>query len=70
VQEHTIYRAKGFAAIPGKPMRHVLQAVGQRLDTHFDRLWAPDEVRQTQLVVIGKGLDEAVLTDALKAAEA
>lgn len=69
IATHTIYRAKGFAAIPNKPMRQVLQAVGKRLDTHFDRLWLNDEIRQTQLVVIGKGLDEALLTAALKTAE-
>jgi cobalamin biosynthesis protein CobW len=70
IASHTIYRAKGFAAIINKPMRQVLQGVGQRLDAHFDRLWADDEIRQTQLVVIGKNLDEAVLTAALKTAEA
>ncbi len=69
VAKHTIYRAKGFAAVTGKPMRQVLQAVGKRLDSHFDRLWSEDEQRQTQLVVIGKHLDEAVLTQALKTAE-
>jgi len=69
ITHHTIYRAKGFAAIPGKPMRQVLQAVGKRLDTHFDRLWQQDETRQTQLVVIGKGLDEALLNAALKTAQ-
>ncbi len=70
IAKHTIYRAKGFAAVPGKPMRQVLQAVGKRLDSHFDRLWKENEPRQTQLVVIGKGLDETVLTTALKTAEA
>ena len=69
IAEHTIYRAKGFAAIAGKPMRQVLQAVGKRLDVHFDRLWDAEDARQTQLVVIGKHLDEAVLTQALKTAE-
>ncbi|NRB40518.1 MAG: GTP-binding protein, partial [Pseudomonadales bacterium] len=66
---HNIYRAKGFAAIPGKPMRQVLQAVGTRLECHFDRLWAAAEPRLTQLVFIGKDLDESVLTEALKQAE-
>jgi cobalamin biosynthesis protein CobW len=69
IATQTIYRAKGFAAIPGKPMRQVLQAVGRRLDCHFDRLWESDEQRQTQLVVIGKALDQTVLTAALKTAE-
>ena len=67
--EHTIYRAKGFASLPGKPLRQVLQAVGQRLDVHFDRFWTPEEQPQTSLVFIGKNLDETVLKSALKTAE-
>lgn len=66
--KHNIYRAKGFAAIPNKPMRQVLQAVGERLDVHFDRLWAADEVRQTSLVIICKDAKEQVLIDALSEA--
>lgn len=69
LDQHNIYRAKGFAALPGKPMRQVLQAVGQRLDVHFDRLWAADEPRQTHLVIIGKNLDRDVLTQALSQAQ-
>lgn len=69
VEEHHIYRVKGFAAVNGKPMRQVFQVVGTRLDRYFDRLWQPDELRQTQLVFIGKGIDqvkiEATLQDAL-----
>lgn len=65
---HRIYRAKGFAAIPGKPMRQVLQAVGERLDSYFDRPWKSGEPRQTQIVMIGKQLDQAVLTAALQTA--
>ena len=67
--KYAIYRVKGFVALPNKPMRQVLQAVGTRLEVHFDRLWATDEVRKTQLVFIGKGIDKAVMTDALKVAE-
>ena len=66
---HNIYRAKGFAALPGKPMRQVLQAVGERLDVHFDRLWAADEPRATSLVFIGKGIEAAQITAVLKQAE-
>lgn len=66
--EHNIFRAKGFAALPGKPMRQVLQAVGERLDVHFDRLWQADEARKTSLVFIGKNLEEAVVRKALETA--
>lgn len=50
-------------------MRRVIQAVGERLEGYFDRLWAQDELRQTQLVIIGKHLDSAALRDALAEAE-
>jgi cobalamin biosynthesis protein CobW len=71
IEEHNIFRVKGFAAVHGKPMRQVFQAVGRRLDRYFDRLWQAEEVRQTQLVFIGKGIDkktiEGALNDALSA---
>lgn len=65
--DHEIYRIKGFAAVPQKPMRMVVQGVGKRFDTFFDRPWQPDEPRQTQLVFIGKGLDATALATALHA---
>ncbi len=69
IAEHTIYRAKGFASVIGKPMRQVIQGVGQRIDSYFDRLWLQDEARGSRIVLIGKGLDEATLLAALKQAE-
>ncbi|MGB0564452.1 MAG: cobalamin biosynthesis protein CobW [Spirulinaceae cyanobacterium] len=56
VQEQEIYRIKGFVAVPGKAMRLVLQGVGQRFDSFYDRPWQPAEPRQTRLVFIGQGL--------------
>ncbi|NRA21467.1 MAG: cobalamin biosynthesis protein CobW, partial [Oceanospirillaceae bacterium] len=38
IDTQNIFRAKGFAAEPNKPMRRVIQAVGKRLNSHFDRL--------------------------------
>jgi cobalamin biosynthesis protein CobW len=39
-------------------MRLLVQAVGPRVTTQYDRAWAPSEQRGTQLVVIGlRGLD-------------
>ncbi|MEW6454485.1 MAG: cobalamin biosynthesis protein CobW [Pseudomonadota bacterium] len=59
-------RIKGFAAVAGKPMRLLLQAVGPRVNYHYDRAWTPSETRGTRLVVIGlKGLDRAAVTRAL-----
>ena len=65
IRTHDILRLKGFAAVAGKPMRLVVQAVGPRIETYFDRPFGPDP-RQTQLVVIGEaGLDRAAITAAL-----
>lgn len=66
VHEHCIYRVKGFLALPGKPMRQVIQGVGKRMDRYFDRLWQADEARQSRVVLIGKGLDESVLKATLE----
>jgi cobalamin biosynthesis protein CobW len=58
-----VLRIKGFAAVRNKPMRLLVQAVGPRVTTHYDRPWAPSEQRGTRLVVIGlKGLDRAAIT--------
>lgn len=61
IGEYDILRLKGFADIPGKPMRLVVQAVGQRIEAYFDRPWGKDEPRRTRLVVIGlhDGLTDA-----------
>lgn len=66
IASHTIYRVKGFLALPGKPMRQVLQGVGDRVEQYFDRLWQADETRQSQLVFIGRDLDRAALESALR----
>lgn len=65
VQRHEIYRIKGFVALPGAAMRLVVQGVGTRFDSHFDRVWLPGEARRTQLVCIGSGLDATILQQAL-----
>jgi cobalamin biosynthesis protein CobW len=57
VQQQEIYRIKGFVAVPNKAMRLVLQGVGQRFDSFYDRPWRPEETRQTRLVLIGRNLD-------------
>jgi len=66
VEQHTIYRVKGFVAIPGKPMRLLVQGVGRRFDHHFDRRWRDGEAQRTRLVFIGEDLDEAMLRKALE----
>ncbi len=52
--EHRILRVKGYAAVTGKPMRLLVQAVGARVRHQFDRPWRPDEVRSGRLVVIAE----------------
>ncbi|MDP4796561.1 MAG: cobalamin biosynthesis protein CobW [Rhodospirillales bacterium] len=65
--DHDILRIKGFVHVPGKPMRHVVQAVGPRIDRYFDRPWADGEVRQSRLVVIGlAGMDRTAIERALR----
>ncbi len=67
IRAHDILRLKGFVAVTGKPMRLTLQAVGPRVDTHFDRPFGM-EARETRLVVIGEtGLDRAAIEAALAA---
>ncbi len=58
VKEQEIYRIKGFLNVPNKPMRMVLQGVGNRFDSFFDRPWLSEEVRQTKLVFIGREIDK------------
>ncbi|MBT6084965.1 MAG: cobalamin biosynthesis protein CobW [Rhodospirillaceae bacterium] len=66
--DHDILRVKGFIHVPGKDMRHVVQAVGARVQRYYDRPWADGEARTTELVVIGQtGLDHAAITSALGA---
>lgn len=61
-----VLRIKGFAAVRGKPMRLLVQAVGPRVTTHYDRTWSRSESRETRLVVIGlKGLRRADIVRAL-----
>ncbi|MHA1128092.1 MAG: cobalamin biosynthesis protein CobW, partial [Alphaproteobacteria bacterium] len=66
IRDHDILRLKGFAQVGNKPMRLVIQAVGPRIETYFDRPLTADEKGKTNLVVIGHaGLDRAAITKAL-----
>ncbi len=65
VQQHEIYRVKGFVAVPNKSMRLVLQGVGSRFEHFYDRLWLGNEPRETRLVLIGRGLDKSKIESAL-----
>jgi cobalamin biosynthesis protein CobW len=66
--QHEVLRLKGFLAVRGRPMRLVLQGVGDRIQHYFDRAWRADEAREGRLVVIGeRGLDRDAITAALRA---
>lgn len=64
--DHDVLRVKGYAAVDGKPMRLLLQGVGQRVETRYERAWTATEPRVGRLVVIGqKGLDRNAIVRAL-----
>lgn len=63
-----VLRIKGFVSVASKPMRLLVQGVGNRFRHQFDRAWKPGETRTSRLVVIGqKGLDQSAVTAALLA---
>ena len=52
--EQNVLRVKGYAAVKGKPMRLLVQAVGSRVRAQYDRPWTTEEQRLGRLVVIGE----------------
>jgi len=52
-REQNVLRAKGFLAVKGKPMRLLVQSVGERVRHQFDKPWGA-KPRQSKLVVIGE----------------
>ncbi|MEW2911407.1 cobalamin biosynthesis protein CobW [Leisingera sp. JC11] len=52
-RERNILRVKGYVAVEGKPMRMLLQAVGERLRAQYDQPWGA-QPRKTALVVIAE----------------
>ena len=82
VANHDVLRVKGFLDVPDRPLRHIVQGVGARFQRYYDRPWADDEARATELVFIGcagpdragpdragldrAGLDRAAIAAALR----
>lgn len=66
-RDHQILRVKGYAAVTGKPMRLLVQAVGARVRYQYDRPWRADEARHTTLVAIAERdhVDAGVIEAAL-----
>ncbi len=52
-REKNVLRVKGYVAVAGKPMRMLVQAVGERLRAQYDQPWG-DRARKTELVVIAE----------------
>jgi cobalamin biosynthesis protein CobW len=50
----SVLRVKGHVAVRGKPMRLLVQAVGARVRTQYDRPWGLGEARASRLVAIGE----------------
>jgi cobalamin biosynthesis protein CobW len=67
VKEQEIYRIKGFVAVPNKPMRLVMQGVGNRFEQFYDRPWQAQEAKQTRLVFIGRQINSAEIESQLVA---
>jgi cobalamin biosynthesis protein CobW len=61
-REQNVLRAKGYLAVAGKPMRLLVQSVGERVRHQFDRPWGATP-RRSKLVVIGEqgDIDEAAI---------
>jgi len=60
-EKEKIFRSKGFLQIAGNPRRAIFHGVNNRFTILWDRLWQKDETRTSQLVFIGKQLNEARL---------
>jgi len=64
-EAHDILRMKGFVDIAGKPMRLLVQAVGSRVQHHYDRKW-PGERRGRLVVIAEKGFDRNVISELIR----
>lgn len=60
-EKEKVYRSKGFLWLQGNPRRAVFHGVNNRFTLMWDRLWEKGETRTSQIVFIGKELDEAML---------
>ncbi|MEQ1861512.1 MAG: GTP-binding protein [Chthoniobacteraceae bacterium] len=62
-----VYRCKGFLWLQGNPRRAIFHGVNNRFTLMWDRLWEKEETRTSQLVFIGKDIDEAKLRARIEA---
>lgn len=61
-----IFRMKGILNIAGEANRYVFQGVHMIFDGRSDRPWKPSETRRSELVFIGRNLDESELRQAFR----
>lgn len=66
-EKEQIYRSKGFLNIAANPRRAIFHGVNNRFTLLWDRLWEKGEKRESQLVFIGKDLNEAKIRKELDA---
>ena len=52
LDKNQILRTKGYLAVKNKPMRLLVQAVGSRLRTQFDKMWERNDIKESKLVFI------------------
>lgn len=65
-RDHDVLRVKGYLAVKGKPMRMLVQAVGDRIRMQYDAPWG-EKPRKSALVVIAEHdhIDAAAIRAAL-----
>ena len=51
-EDYEILRIKGYLSIKNKPMRFLIQSVGSRVRGQYDKMWEPNEIKQSKLVFI------------------
>ena len=53
LRSEAILRVKGYLSVKGKPMRLLVQAVGERVRTQYDKAWGESK-RSSKLVIIAE----------------
>ena len=66
-EAENLYRSKGFMYLKGQAKRVLYHSVQMMYEAKPDRFWEPNELRETQLVFIGKNLDEAKIRREIEA---
>jgi G3E family GTPase len=61
-----VYRSKGIVSISQSARRAVFHGVNNRFTMFWDRLWEKGEIRESQLVFIGKELDRKTIERRLR----